>query len=177
MGEKMWVELKTVRTCCWNRPSICSKKFPVTQLSLESIGSNLADTHKLGATVQMMWNQTWPLFKPPYLGNIILLCYLTFVSFFVGHGLYTWYPQILALSYPNIDAPLTICEAVAMTWSNQEVEIFDTVWVNVPYLFFPRTVQESPSKCHAISEQVRWLNSIVNSTTIRRPTKLSWQWE
>ncbi|XP_037050123.1 synaptic vesicle glycoprotein 2B-like [Bradysia coprophila] len=102
-------------------------KFPVTQISLESIGSNLADTRKLGATVKMMWDQTWPLFKPPYFTNIILLCYLAFVSFFVGHGLYMWYPQILALSYPNMNARLTMCEALAMTWSKQEYEIIDTV--------------------------------------------------
>lgn len=103
------------------------KTFPVTEISLESIGSNLADARGLGGMVKMIWNQTWPLFKPPYLGNIMLLCYLTFVSFFVAHGVYMWYPQILALYYPNMHLPITTCEAVALAWSNHDYEIIDTV--------------------------------------------------
>ncbi len=106
---------------------MCGQTFPVTEISLESIGANVAETRRLGATVIMIWNQTWPLFKPPYLSNILLLCYVTFVSFFVGHGVYMWYPQILALSYPNMHLPLTVCEAVAMTWSKQDYEVIDTV--------------------------------------------------
>lgn len=75
----------------------------------------------------MVWKQTWPLFKPPYLSNILLLCYLTFVSFFVAHGVYMWYPQILTLYYQNMHLPVTICEAIALASKEQEYELINTV--------------------------------------------------
>lgn len=111
--------------------SLHPKTFPVTEISLESIGSNLTDARGLGGMVKMVWKQTWPLFKPPYLSNIMSLCYLTFVSFFVAHGVYMWYPQILALYYPNMHLPITTCEAVALARRKQENELIVTnLWVN-----------------------------------------------
>lgn len=103
------------------------KTFPVTEISLESIGSNLSDARGLSGMLKMVWKQTWPLFKQPYLFNILVLCYLTFVSFFVAHGVYMWYPQILALYYQYMHLPVTTCEAIRLAWTKQEYELIDTV--------------------------------------------------
>lgn len=122
----------------------------------------------------MIWNQTWPLFKPPYLSNILLLCYLTFVSFFVAHGVYMWYPQILALYYPNMHLPITTCEAISLAWSQQDYEMIDTVWVDplsdtIPTLFtliqFYRTSEVIEINCQLDNDPMTYQIILVMGTT------------
>lgn len=88
--------------------------FPVKAVALEETGSNLSDVHGAKDVCKMMWNQTWPLFFPPYLGKILLLIYLMFAMFFVAHGFYLWLPQILSLYYENMEKSITICKAVEL---------------------------------------------------------------
>lgn len=67
-----------------------SQTFPVKDLVAESTGTNLSDVRGIGGVLKLLWNQTWPLFMPPHLGNTIKLCYLMFILFSVGHGTFMW---------------------------------------------------------------------------------------
>lgn len=66
------------------------KDFPIKEISLESIGSNLANASGVKDVLKMIWKQTWPLFVSPFLGNMFMLCYLSFVLFAIAHGVYMW---------------------------------------------------------------------------------------
>lgn len=92
----------------------CGKKeeYPVKEIAPDSIGSNLADCCSVQDVLKMIWKQTWPLFVPPYLGNMLMLCYLSFGLYGVAHGIFMWYPQMLALYHENMNLPITTCEAI-----------------------------------------------------------------
>lgn len=66
------------------------KDFPVKEISLEEMGSNLTNAKGLTGVLKMIWKQTWPLFASPYLGNMLMLSYLSFVLFAIAHGVYMW---------------------------------------------------------------------------------------
>lgn len=67
-----------------------SQTFPVKDVWAESVGTHLSDVRGFGGILKLLWNQTWPLFVPPHLGNTIKLCYLMFLLFSVGHGTFMW---------------------------------------------------------------------------------------
>lgn len=54
-------------------------------------GISLNDVNGFKAVCKLLWDQTWPLFAPPHLLNMLLLCYMVFSLFFVAHGIYVWY--------------------------------------------------------------------------------------
>lgn len=66
------------------------KSFPVQEIALESLGSNLADVHGFRNIVATVWKQTWPLFRAPHLTNMLCLCYLSCTLYIVSHGVYLW---------------------------------------------------------------------------------------
>lgn len=66
------------------------KSFPVQEISLESIGSNLSEVHGFKNIVLTVWKQTWPLFRAPHLINMLCLCYLSCTLYIVSHGVYLW---------------------------------------------------------------------------------------
>lgn len=111
-------------------------------IELESLGSSLSDAKGFVATMRLMWRQTYPIFMPPYLSNMIMLLYLSIACYVVSQGFYMWSvfcfgyqyqyrtlfvyeicartPQILSFYLPRIDTGLTVCGAV-------EAGIFDLV--------------------------------------------------
>lgn len=76
--------------CINNNVLMLFKDFPVKEITLESIGSNLANVSGVKDVFKMIWKQTWPLFVSPFLGNMLMLCYLSFVLFAIAHGVYMW---------------------------------------------------------------------------------------
>ncbi|XP_037037557.1 synaptic vesicle glycoprotein 2B-like [Bradysia coprophila] len=86
--------------------------YPIKEISPECLGSNLANCCGVRDVLKMIWKQTWPLFVPPYLGNMLMLCYLSFGLYGVAHGTFMWYPQMLTLYYENMNLPITMCEAI-----------------------------------------------------------------
>lgn len=64
--------------------------FPVTKIEPEVLGSNLADANSLSAVLRMMWIQTKPLFKPPYVLNLARFSYLSACLYCAAHGVYMW---------------------------------------------------------------------------------------
>lgn len=63
--------------------------FPVMAIQRESIGTNLADT-SFSNVAKLLWNQTWPLFLPPHLQNMLLISYLQSVLYGIAHGMNMW---------------------------------------------------------------------------------------
>lgn len=57
---------------------------------MESIGSNLSDVRGMKGMLKMLWKQTKPLLQQPHLGNLLMMCFLTFALFAVSHGFYMW---------------------------------------------------------------------------------------
>lgn len=72
--------------------AICEylQMYPVKDVHDETTGTNLSDVRGFGGVMKLLWNQTWPLFVAPHLGNTFKLCYLMFILFSVGHGTAMW---------------------------------------------------------------------------------------
>lgn len=74
------------------------QSYPVLKiLDTDLSVSNIADVKSVGDAVRLVWNQTWPIFKPPYLSSTILLCVVAFSMFAVGQAFEVWYGVILFL--------------------------------------------------------------------------------
>lgn len=59
-------------------------------LKQEATGNNLAAAKGFASVLKLIWNQTKPIFVPPYLDSTAKLCYMTFVLFAIGHGAFMW---------------------------------------------------------------------------------------
>lgn len=59
-------------------------------IELETLGSSLSDAKGFGGTMALLWRQTYPIFRPPYLSNMIMLLYLSIACYVVSHGFYMW---------------------------------------------------------------------------------------
>lgn len=81
---------------------------------LEATGTNLSAVTGVKDALLLVWNQTIPLFYPPYMANMLMMCGSIFSIFFVTHGQEFWYPQILSYYSKNIELPITICEAISL---------------------------------------------------------------
>lgn len=89
--------------------------FPVQSIAaLSSTGQNLSEVTGLKGVLNLIWNQTKPLFYPPHLNNMLMTCGTSYAFFLVAHGQEMWYPQILMYYSKNIDLPNTMCEAISL---------------------------------------------------------------
>lgn len=89
--------------------------FPVQSIAaLNSPGRNLSEVIGLKGVLNLIWNQTKPLFYPPHLTNMLMTCGSSYAFFLVAHGQEMWYPQILIYYSRNIDLPNTMCEAISL---------------------------------------------------------------
>lgn len=57
---------------------------------MKTTGTNLAEVKGFGATISLMWKQTKPLFMPPHLGSMLMLCGSLLATFVVSHGQTAW---------------------------------------------------------------------------------------
>lgn len=89
--------------------------FPVkTLVALDATGTNLSEVTGFKDTLLLIWNQTVPLFYPPYLKNMFMICGSTFALYFVIHGQDFWYPQILSYYSNKTELSITICETITL---------------------------------------------------------------
>lgn len=86
--------------------------FPVKQLLSENTGRNLSAIKGVSGVFKLLWNQTWPLFVQPHVGNTVKLCYLMFVLFSCGHGAFMWFPDFLTQMQEHVDEAVTLCQVV-----------------------------------------------------------------
>lgn len=91
------------------------QKYPVQSIAAPSAtGTSFSEVTGVKETMRLVWNQTMPLFKPPYVINLLVMCGSMFTLFAVVHGQQFWYPQILSYYSKNVDLPLTTCEVIAL---------------------------------------------------------------
>ncbi|KAL9698028.1 hypothetical protein quinque_001469 [Culex quinquefasciatus] len=67
------------------------------------------------AVLELIWNQTAPLFKRPYLHKTILMCFLQFGTYITAHGMFMFFPglldQLVKAQEAGIDR-ITLCDIV-----------------------------------------------------------------
>lgn len=49
-----------------------------------------------------IWNQTAPLFRPPYLNRTLLICFIQFWAYFTANGFYMLYADVLNRMVRNV---------------------------------------------------------------------------
>ncbi|XP_034250429.1 synaptic vesicle glycoprotein 2B-like isoform X2 [Thrips palmi] len=91
--------------------------FPVRELTEDtsSVMANTTDRSFL-ALMKIVWEQTAPLFRPPYLLHTFLVCFIQFGNIASASGLLMWLPELFnyQAKYGEIHpGAATICEAVA----------------------------------------------------------------
>lgn len=64
--------------------------YPVRKLIFEGSGNNLTATKGFANFAKLVWNQTKPIFIPPYLDSTVKLCFMVFTLFAIGHGTVLW---------------------------------------------------------------------------------------
>lgn len=78
------------------------------------------------AFVNLVVNQTFPLFKPPYALYFFACSFLHFGTFSVAGGLALFLPEILnRLSHATDEGPKKLCQVLMI--SNDESNVTDTV--------------------------------------------------
>lgn len=69
--------------------------------------------------LRSVWDQTAPLFKPPYLGSTLLICFLQYLIYITSNGVYMWFPEILnrvAMQLEDFgDKNIKMCQIVNMS--------------------------------------------------------------
>lgn len=91
--------------------------FSVRELTEDtsSVMANTTDRSFL-ALMKIVWVQTAPLFRPPYLLHTFLVCFIQFGNIASASGLLMWLPELFnyQAKYGQIDpGAATICQAVA----------------------------------------------------------------
>ncbi|XP_055305410.1 synaptic vesicle glycoprotein 2A-like [Sitodiplosis mosellana] len=94
--------------------NIDKQTYPIKDLVTEPTGIALSKVRGIYGISNLVWNQTWPLFKRPNVGSTFQLCYLMFVLFSIGHGTFMWYPDFLTKMQDYIDGSYTLCDIVGM---------------------------------------------------------------
>lgn len=65
-----------------------------------------------------IWNQTAPLFRPPYLNRTLLICFIQFWGYFTANGFYMLYAEVLNRMVRNVQDPWTqrvlVCDLIKM---------------------------------------------------------------
>lgn len=72
--------------------------------------------------LESVWNQTAPLFKPPYLKTTILLCTIQFGTFLTSNGFFMFFAEILNTMSNNLysftDQKMMMCDIINMKPAN-----------------------------------------------------------
>lgn len=65
-----------------------------------------------------IWNQTAPLFKPPYLNPTLLICLIQFWTYYTSNGFYMLYADVLNRMVTNVNDSISerimVCDVINM---------------------------------------------------------------
>lgn len=78
----------------------------------ETSATDLTATKGFMNILKLVWNQTKPIFVPPYLDSTVKLCFMVFTLFAIGHGTAMWLPDFLIQLQNNEDSSKTLCGVV-----------------------------------------------------------------
>ncbi|XP_055531778.1 synaptic vesicle glycoprotein 2B-like [Wyeomyia smithii] len=96
---------QTIHTIQWMHRINSGKKaarLPISSIvadeadkQFEERRAVLSSSKGFRATMRLVWDQTAPLFKKPYLKISMIVCFLHFGTYFTSHGMYMFFPEIL----------------------------------------------------------------------------------
>ncbi|XP_053698215.1 synaptic vesicle glycoprotein 2B-like [Sabethes cyaneus] len=126
---------QTIHTLQWMHHNNSGKK--VSPLPISTIVSDeddkqfeerravLTNAKGFRATMRLVWEQTAPLFRKPYLKTALIVCFLHFGTYFTSHGMYMFFPEILdkmVETYAAGISNVTLCSVVYKQGSKMMVE-------------------------------------------------------
>lgn len=79
---------------------------------MDIIGGTLSNTKGFCNIIELLWQQTKPIFMPPLLIHTWKMCYILFVLFAVSHGTGIWAPDFLAQLQNYHGPPKTLCQII-----------------------------------------------------------------
>lgn len=69
---------------------IFSKSYPVYHLVRETSTNSVLATKGFTNMLKLVWDQTKPIFVPPYSDSTAKLCFMVVILFAIGHGTMLW---------------------------------------------------------------------------------------
>lgn len=64
--------------------------FPVKEIIPEPTGRSFGNVKGFTHVMQLVWDQTKPIFMPPFVDKTVKLSFIIFVLFAIGHGSFMW---------------------------------------------------------------------------------------
>lgn len=89
--------------------------------SIENRQQILKNKNSRFPLMKSIWNQTVPLFMPPYLGRTLLVCTIQFGVCATANGFYMFFAEILNRMAHNLDTydtRISMCQAINMNKAN-----------------------------------------------------------
>ncbi|CAD7090045.1 unnamed protein product [Hermetia illucens] len=87
-------------------------EYPAKGFCDSEKSGNLKEINGVKSALLLVWNQTIPMFyRSRILVTLNLLVHI-FLSYFVAHGVFMWFPEILTALAKHIDTNMTICEVM-----------------------------------------------------------------
>lgn len=81
-----------------------------------------------------VWNQTAPLFKPPYLWPTLLICFIQICIYFTANGFYMLYADLLNRMVTNVDDSISqrimVCDVINMKSTEFNATNDDSIQLN-----------------------------------------------
>lgn len=98
-----------------------------------------------------VWNQTAPLFRPPYLLPTFLICFIQVCMYFTANGFYMLYADILNRMVTNVNDPISqrimVCDVINMKATQVNTTHLNSVGeVSSFYLFYNFNVTKKEDK-------------------------------
>lgn len=117
---------RALETIQWMHRMNVGTKEPALQIELILEGEAIQksddsneDPKKLKALLKLIWNQTAPLFMPPYLSKTLLVCFLQFGSYVTAHGMYFFFPGVLDKLIRSQDSGVELTTLCQVVYSSQ----------------------------------------------------------
>lgn len=153
MGKSKEViqEFSNKQFLIWNRSffyevrTFVVKPYPVEHIIPEASGNSLVATKGFANVLRLVWDQTKPIFVPPYLDSTVKLCFMVFTLFAIGHGLSLWW--VTSVLFNNYFC----CKIFFQySWQKSGFQIFwiscRTIWIQVALYAMLSVTNESFSQ-------------------------------
>lgn len=118
------------------------EEFAVRQkISAEAI-QNPSKKHDRTPLLTTVWNQTAPLFKPPFLRATIIICMVQFTIYAISNGFFMFLAEILNRMSVNLDSffdqRMMMCDIINMepdngSQSDGKVSFWFCIWISISW--------------------------------------------
>lgn len=67
-----------------------AKDYPVRTIAPENLGSSISGSKNITEFLRLLWNQTHPVFRPPYVLDLLMLFFISISCYVASHGFFMW---------------------------------------------------------------------------------------